>query len=89
MPPSVLEWVAADHLVWTILDSVAELDLTGFYTAYRVDGRGRPAYDPEMMGWIQPSMGRPANHPRSARRSTPTRPASSARSTDARRSGGR
>lgn len=50
LPPSVLEWVAADHLVWTILDSVAELDLTEFYAAYRWDGRGRPAYDPKMMG---------------------------------------
>jgi transposase len=49
LPPSLLEWVAADHLVWTILDSVAELDLTEFYAAYRWDGRGRPAYDPAMM----------------------------------------
>ena len=49
LPPSLLEWVSADHLVWTILDSVAELDLTAFYAAYRWDGRGRPAYDPQMM----------------------------------------
>ena len=52
LPPSLLEWVAADHLVWTILDSVAELDLTGFYAAYRWDGRGRPAYDPEMVALL-------------------------------------
>jgi transposase len=49
LPPSLLEWVAADHLVWTIVDSVAELDLSEFYAAYRWDGRGRPAYDPRMM----------------------------------------
>jgi transposase len=49
MPPSLLEWVASDHLVWTILDSVDELDLSAFYAAYRVDGRARPAYDPRMM----------------------------------------
>jgi transposase len=49
MPPSLLEWVASDHLVWTVLDSVDELDLSAFYAAYRLDGRSRPAYDPAMM----------------------------------------
>jgi transposase len=49
MPPSLLEWVDQDHLVWTVLDSVGELDLSAFYAAYRVDGRARPAYDPAMM----------------------------------------
>jgi hypothetical protein len=44
-----LEWVASDHLVWTVLDSVDELDLSEFYAAYRADGRSRPAYDPRMM----------------------------------------
>jgi hypothetical protein len=51
MPPSLLEWVGQDHLVWTVLDSVAELDLSASYAAYRVDGRARPAYDPAMMAW--------------------------------------
>jgi transposase len=49
LPPSLLEWVSGDHLVWTVVDSVAELDLSGFYAVYRWDGRGRPAYDPRMM----------------------------------------
>jgi transposase len=49
LPPSVLEWVPADHLVWTIIESVAELALSEFYASYRWDGRGRPAYDPQMM----------------------------------------
>jgi transposase len=53
MPPSLLDWIADDHLVWTILGSVKEMDLTAFYAAYRADGHGRPAYDPSMMGWIQ------------------------------------
>ena len=39
LPPSLLEWVPSDHLVWTILESVAELDLWEFYAAYRLDGR--------------------------------------------------
>jgi transposase len=49
MPPSLLDWVADDHLVWTILSSVQEMDLSVFVSAYRADGHGRPAYDPSMM----------------------------------------
>lgn len=49
MPPSLLDWVSEDHLVWSILGSVEELDLTEFYADYRADGHGRPAYDPKMM----------------------------------------
>jgi len=32
MPPSVREWVPEGHLVWTVLDAVAELDLSAIYT---------------------------------------------------------
>jgi hypothetical protein len=46
LPPSLLEWLPQDHLVWTILDAVAELDPRAFYAAYRADGHGRPAYEP-------------------------------------------
>ncbi len=49
MPPLVTDWVPEDHLVWTVLEAVGELDLSGFYAAYRVDGHGRPAYEPSMM----------------------------------------
>lgn len=49
MPPSVVEWLPEDHLAWHVIDVVAELDLSGFLKAYRLDGRGGAAYDPEMM----------------------------------------
>jgi transposase len=49
MPLSVRDWVPEGHLVWTVLDAVGELDLSRFYTACRVDGHGRPAYEPSMM----------------------------------------
>jgi transposase len=49
MPPSLLDWVPEDHLVWTVLSAVEELDLSAFYADYRADGHGRPAYDPAMM----------------------------------------
>src|SRR3954449_12480270 len=49
MPPSLRDWVPDGHLVWTVLDAVAELDLSAVYANYRDDGRGRPAYEPSMM----------------------------------------
>jgi transposase len=51
MPPSLLDWLPEDHLVWSILGSVEELDLSAFYADYRADGHGRPAYDPKMMAF--------------------------------------
>jgi transposase len=49
MPPSLAEWLPADHLAWFVLDVVGELDLDAFVAAYRADGRGGAAYDPAMM----------------------------------------
>jgi transposase len=49
MPPSLRDWVPEEHLVWTVLDAVGELDLSAIYADYRDDERGRPAYEPSMM----------------------------------------
>jgi transposase len=49
LPPSLREWLAEDHLAWFVLDIVAELDLDRFYGAYRRDGWGAAAHDPQMM----------------------------------------
>ena len=49
LPPSLREWLPEDHLAWYVLDSVAELDLDAFYVAYRADGWGAAAHDPQMM----------------------------------------
>src|SRR3984957_3668608 len=49
MPPSLREWLAEDHLVWTVLEAVEAMDLSVFYAVYRADGHGRPAYEPSMM----------------------------------------
>jgi len=49
LPPDLREWLPAGHLAHFVIDTVAELDLTGFYAAYRQDGWGRPAHDPAMM----------------------------------------
>jgi transposase len=49
LPPSLREWLPADHLAWFVIDAVAEIDLEPFYVAYRHDGWGRAAFDPQMM----------------------------------------
>ena len=49
LPPSLREWLPQDHLAWLVLEAVGELDLSGFYRAYRDDGHGRAALDPAMM----------------------------------------
>src|SRR5918996_1638634 len=49
LPPSLREWLPEDHLAWFVLDAVAELDLTAFYSSYREDGWGAAAHNPAMM----------------------------------------
>jgi transposase len=49
LPPDLRDWLPENHLAWTVLDAVAEMDLFAFYADYRFDGRGRAAYDPRMM----------------------------------------
>jgi len=49
LPPDVREWLPGDHLAWFVLDAVAEMELSGFYAAYRADGHGRAAYEPSLM----------------------------------------
>lgn len=49
LPPDVREWLAGDHLAWFVIDAVGEMDLEGFYAAYRADGHGRAAYEPSVM----------------------------------------
>lgn len=49
LPPSLREWLPEDHLAWFVVDAVDELDLSAFFGAYREDGWGRAAFDPQMM----------------------------------------
>jgi transposase len=49
MPPSLRDWLPEDHFAWFVLAAVEEMDLSGFYAAYRHDGHGRAAHDPAMM----------------------------------------
>ena len=49
LPPSLMDWLPEDHLVWTVLGAVEEMNLDAFYGAYRANGQGRAAYDPSMV----------------------------------------
>ena len=48
MPPSLREWLPGDHLAWFVIETIAGLDLSALYGAYRPDGHGRAAYEPAM-----------------------------------------
>ncbi len=48
MPPDPRDWLPEGHLAWFVLASVKEMDLGAFYGAYRQDGWGRAAFEPEM-----------------------------------------
>jgi transposase len=49
MPPSLGEWLPEDHLVWTVLGAVEQMELDRFREAYRLGAAGRAPYDPAMM----------------------------------------
>jgi len=57
LPPNMVDWLGADHLVWFVIDTVAALDTSGLHerAALRRDGQpvrsaaGRAGYDPDML----------------------------------------
>jgi transposase len=49
LPPDLRGWLPEDHLAWSVIESVEELDLSAFYAAYRSDGHGAAAHHPAMM----------------------------------------
>ena len=50
LPPSPVDWLPENHLVFFLLDLAAELDLDVIHAVYRQkDPRGEKAYDPRMM----------------------------------------
>jgi transposase len=49
LPPDVREWLAADHVVWFLLDAVAAMDTSALHRRSRLGGAGRCPYDPDML----------------------------------------
>jgi transposase len=49
LPPSPKDWLAEDHLVYFISETVDRMDLSRFYGRYEGDGRRNRPFDPRMM----------------------------------------
>src|ERR1700760_3393491 len=49
LPPSLVEWLPEDHLVWTVLGAVDQMDLRRFEEGYRLGAAGRAPYAPAML----------------------------------------
>jgi hypothetical protein len=49
LPEDMRDWLPDSHLVWFILDTVAELDVSGFEAQRRLGGVGARGYDPRML----------------------------------------
>ena len=49
MPPALQDWLPPDDLAYFLLDAVDQFDLAPFYSAYRADGVGQAAFQPQMM----------------------------------------
>jgi transposase len=49
LPPSMIDWLPGDHLVWFVIAAVQRLDTTVFHRMARVGGVGRRGYDPDML----------------------------------------
>jgi transposase len=49
LPPSLRDWLPADHLVYFVSDVVDALDLSAITTVYEDEERGYPPYHPVML----------------------------------------
>ena len=49
LPPSPRDWLDESDLVYFLLDTVSELDLSAITSKYEQEGRGFPPYHPRMM----------------------------------------
>ena len=50
LPPSLQDWLPANHLCYFILDTVEQLDLRKFKVSYHGEGgEGNISYDPKLM----------------------------------------
>ena len=49
LPADPREWLPVDCLAYQVRDIVSEFDLTLIHAAYSSDGRGAPAFSPQMM----------------------------------------
>jgi transposase len=49
LPPSMIDWLPDDHLVWFVIAAVGRLGTAAFHRRARLGGVGRRGYDPDML----------------------------------------
>src|SRR4029453_2654635 len=49
LPPDMREWLPESHLVWFVIETVEQLDTSGFRERSVLGGGGRAGFDPEML----------------------------------------
>lgn len=49
LPPSMVDWLAEEHLVWFVIEAVKRLDTTRFHRLARLGGVGRRGCHPDML----------------------------------------
>lgn len=49
LPPSMVDWLPDDHLVWFVIEAVRQLDTTTLHARAKLGGVGRRGYDPDML----------------------------------------
>jgi len=49
LPPNMRDWLPEDDLVYFVMDTVGQLDLSDIYRSYDGSKGGQPPFDPEMM----------------------------------------
>ena len=48
-PPSMREWLGADHPVWLVIRAVQVMDTSAFHVRRKTGGAGAAGYDPDML----------------------------------------
>jgi transposase len=48
-PPSMRDWLPADHPVWLVIRAVEQMDTRAFHDLRRLGGAGAAGYDPDML----------------------------------------
>jgi transposase len=49
LPPSMIDWLPDDHLVWFVIEAVGQLDTRALHARAKLGGVGRRGYDPDML----------------------------------------
>ena len=49
LPPSPRDWLDEGDLVYLLLDTIGELDISAISSKHEREGRGSPPYHPRMM----------------------------------------